>query len=344
MHSFYRDAPLCYAFLAVVENGLEDRQRGLPQFRTSDWFTRGWTLQELLAPRTLVFVDRKWRFFGRRDQFEEAISEITRIPIDCLGSLSARKEKSIATKMGWAANRQTSMVEDKAYCLLGLFDVNMPLLYGEGFKAFERLQEEIMRQSDDESIFVHKHSSHLSPLAYSPADFADSRMILPGTEVERGSYEFRETDIGLTSYTVTNKGIQMRAAFVGGNFYIQGGRTIALNCRCAERPVLLPVQRTHFDRATSNDDSTLYNPQLWRGIGLPIAQSSCPETYIVDLPKSESSSEQGVRAAERYLTSWTAAGGINCHGEPFVCRTIYLASGYFGRSRGMRGSWIKRLG
>ena len=320
MHSWYRESSLCYVHLADVVDGHQDREQGLQRFRKSEWFTRGWTLQELLAPRKLVFVDREWRSFGLREQLEEPISEITRFPVECLGSLSARREKCVASKMKWAAKRQTSRIEDKAYCLLGLFDINMPLLYGEGFKAFKRLQEEIIRQSDDETIFLHRHSSHLSPLAYSPADFDTT---IWGIEVERGSrYEFRDTDLGSTSYAVTNKGIQMRAAFVGRISILDPRRVIALNCHSAEHPylpVLLPVQLMRLNTGEPANDPYSFDPRHRSSIA-----RVRPDAYIVDLPKRESGRTRDIEAAERYLDSWIAAGGQVRDDKPFDYQTIYL--------------------
>ncbi|KAJ9644436.1 hypothetical protein H2204_001788 [Knufia peltigerae] len=118
------------------------------------WFTRGWTLQELLAPRQLTFYDSTWTSIGTRSTFGDVISRITSIPKSVLSQTFPISECSIAVRMSWAAHRITTRTEDMAYCLLGLFDVNMPLLYGEGMKAFRRLQEEIVRQSNDFTIFA----------------------------------------------------------------------------------------------------------------------------------------------------------------------------------------------
>jgi len=148
-------------YLSDVFDGVWPQDPDLA-FSASRWFTRGWTLQELLAPKMIRFYDASWRFFGTRggrDQSQSLtpmISQITRIPADVLDKKrrSRGHDYSVAQKMSWAANRTTTRIEDIAYCLLGIFDVNMPLLYGEGDRAFVRLQEEIIKASDDESIFV----------------------------------------------------------------------------------------------------------------------------------------------------------------------------------------------
>ncbi|OTA54153.1 HET-domain-containing protein, partial [Hypoxylon sp. EC38] len=148
MFSWYNASAGCYVYLADVSSteNLES------SFRNSRWFTRGWTLQELLAPEIVVFYDREWTEIGSRNDLETIISEITKIPKRMMGPRYMRSA-SIARKMSWVATRTTTRVEDMAYCMLGIFDLNMPLLYGEGIKAFIRLQEELIKVSNDQSIF-----------------------------------------------------------------------------------------------------------------------------------------------------------------------------------------------
>lgn len=149
MFRWYRQSVVCYVYLADVQH--TDGQ----DLAHSRWLTRGWTLQELIAPRKIQFYDRSWCFIGAKSDSRifERLTRATGIGKSTL--LGGQLEYvPIATKMSWAANRSTTRVEDAAYCLLGLFDVNMPLLYGEGKKAFIRLQQEIMKVSDDHSLFV----------------------------------------------------------------------------------------------------------------------------------------------------------------------------------------------
>lgn len=152
MFRWYQDSARCYAYLSDVEP-VESQAGHLrwPQFKDSRWFTRGWTLQELLAPSDFVFVDSDWNRIGTRSNLMDDVQDATGIPRQAFKSW---RTFSVAQRMSWTSKRQTSRVEDLAYCLLGLFDVKMPLLYGEGQRAFWRLQEEIIRTSDDESIFV----------------------------------------------------------------------------------------------------------------------------------------------------------------------------------------------
>lgn len=146
MFMWYGDSSVCIVF---IEDYLEP-EFGSDWLHMSRWFTRGWTLQELIAPQRLEFFKQDWSII---EVNFDLLSDITGIPADVLET-GQTGDMSIAQKMCWAANRTTTRVEDTAYCLMGLFDVNMPLLYGEGSKAFERLQEEIVKKSTDQTIFV----------------------------------------------------------------------------------------------------------------------------------------------------------------------------------------------
>ncbi|KXH34496.1 HET domain-containing protein [Colletotrichum simmondsii] len=156
MYRWYEDSQICYVYLEDVQKG-DDPSSFDIQFNNSRWFTRGWTLQELLAPETVEFFDAAWKKLGSRSSLAPKIEPITSIPAKFLegyGLSFTIHSAKIAMRMSWAARRQTTRVEDRAYSLLGIFDVNMPLLYGEGEKAFERLQIEIMKQSPDDSILA----------------------------------------------------------------------------------------------------------------------------------------------------------------------------------------------
>lgn len=138
---------------AGTENPMEKKST----FRQSRWFTRGWTLQELIAPRHVKFFAGDWSYLGNRngsDAFTHLLHEITGVQHGVLAGEDSLADISIASRMRWAAFRETTRVEDIAYCLLGLFNVNMPLLYGEGTKAFIRLQEAILLRDDDQSLFA----------------------------------------------------------------------------------------------------------------------------------------------------------------------------------------------
>jgi hypothetical protein len=156
MFTWYKNARYCYAYLSDVS-----KARMKFDFPRSRWFTRGWTLQELLAPQQAIFYDHEWLPLGTRLQHSEWISTITGIDktaLDIPGDTRPRGailgSFCVVKRMSWASRRQTTRAEDMSYCLLGIFNINMPLLYGEGEQAFVRLQEEIIRRNGDDSILA----------------------------------------------------------------------------------------------------------------------------------------------------------------------------------------------
>ena len=154
----------------------------LPDLARSRWFSRGWTLQELLAPSSMLFYNRIGEFIRTRSDLATTISRASGTQTQYLEQKLSFRRASIAQRMSWAAQRRTTRPEDVAYSLLGLFNVNMPLLYGEGDKAFLRLQLAIIEQSNDDSIFAWGlHHSDLAPrglLAKRPRDFAGSERVV----------------------------------------------------------------------------------------------------------------------------------------------------------------------
>ncbi|KAK0701555.1 heterokaryon incompatibility protein-domain-containing protein, partial [Apiosordaria backusii] len=150
MFRWYQQAAACFVYLSDLPVDGE-LKTNLPNCR---WFRRGWTLQELLAPSKVQFYDQAWNLRGTKDGFIFRLESITGIPANVLTGHASIRQISIADRMSWAANRETTRSEDVAYCLLGIFDVNMPMIYGEGENAFRRLQEEIIRKSNDMTIFA----------------------------------------------------------------------------------------------------------------------------------------------------------------------------------------------
>ncbi|KAM5349182.1 hypothetical protein ACJ41O_009005 [Fusarium nematophilum] len=156
MFSWYRSADKCYAYLADVSVDetpeSDDSTKSTPPpyswelaFRRSRWFTRGWTLQELLAPASVEFFSVEGTRLGDRASLEQWIHEITGVPRQALQG-RVLTAFSVAERFSWAENRQTQRKEDQAYCLLGIFNIFMPLIYGEGGHAFVRLREEIEKK------------------------------------------------------------------------------------------------------------------------------------------------------------------------------------------------------
>lgn len=172
MWRYYAESNICYVYMADVP----DLEAGWGKmFSQSDWFTRGWTLQELIAPICVEFYAENWEPIGTKLERHQQITEITSIDPNVLVHKEAVDLFSNAEKLSWVAHRKVTKEEDEAYSLLGLFDINMPLLYGEGReKAFVRLQEAIYNSTADHSIFLFRHSPHLDGqplLADSPTRF-----------------------------------------------------------------------------------------------------------------------------------------------------------------------------
>lgn len=153
MFQWYRSASICYAYLSDVPADDIPRDPG-SKFMSSRWFTRGWTLQELLASKNLRFYDSEWHCLGSKGEMCTMVESITGIPRPFLLGIAELHDASVAQRMSWAARRVTKRNEDTAYCLLGIFGVTMPMIYGEGNKAFRRLQEEIMKDIGDDSILA----------------------------------------------------------------------------------------------------------------------------------------------------------------------------------------------
>ncbi|MCJ1328407.1 hypothetical protein MMC10_005084 [Thelotrema lepadinum] len=207
MYFWYANARICYVYLADVEESDNIMAHG-SQFSKSRWFSRGWTLQELLAPRPVVFFSKTWTEIGTKLELYRTLSDITSIDADILTGIRSIESTSIAKRMSWAACRETTRPEDMAYSLMGIFSVTMPMLYGEGGKrAFLRLQEEIMRRSNDRSIFAWTDPD-ASPyascglLATSPSFFGAAGSYKSENDWRRG-VEYR------TPYSMTNFGLDI---------------------------------------------------------------------------------------------------------------------------------------
>ena len=237
MWRWYREAKECYVYLSDVQwkRGM-DLQNTLKQ---SSWFTRGWTLQELLAPSQVVFFDREWNYISEKQKMLAEISAVTGIGARHLNNIYGA---SVATKMSWVSRRQTSRLEDMAYCLLGIFDIHMPLLYGEGRKAFLRLELEILKNSNDESIFAWILTSNKLPheglLALWPDSFAYSSDISrcnPSFLTQPQSGNLPEVvSLNRHPYSMTNKGLELTVPRQD-----------------------LPMVRLHCRRSTDNKESVI---------------------------------------------------------------------------------------
>jgi hypothetical protein len=302
MFRWYRASEVCYAYLEDLELdrisppnlGSESMKKLLENCR---WFTRGWTLQEMIAPPNLTIYGKGWVALGTKQVLRHALADITGVDKDFLLGRSCQ-DASIARRMSWAARRNTTRTEDIAYCLMGIFDVNMPLLYGEGEKAFIRLQEEILKESDDQTLLawgqtlledrkecyqtsftsiknadvrkqwlsdlVKECSRPCGVLAKSPGFFAGSGDYLP---LERGSNQFlmTRTSHGLSaqlSQVTPFKFISsdMEAAECGRDL---PARMFALHCRHRSHP------GTRIAIILNGTESTYLEPVMSRSATFP---------------------------------------------------------------------------
>lgn len=175
-----------------------------PLLRRCRWLTRGWTLQELIAPKRVEFHDRFWYFRGSKSLWIKPLAEITGIHPRALASSRNLDEHSVAARFSWAAQRQTTRVEDAAYCLMGIFGVHMPVIYGEHASAFIRLQEEICKKTNDLSLFAWTAQPRDGPqdslrglFATSPDEFAQCARVARLPALYARDSEFSATNKGL---------------------------------------------------------------------------------------------------------------------------------------------------
>ena len=253
MFMYYRDSAVCYVYLHDFwKKGLQSSQKTKAEslrehLRLCEWFTRGWTLQELIAPSTVIFFDRSWSHFGDKRDLADDLSYITRVNASLLKGTKSLEKFSCAQKMSWAALRKTKRPEDRAYSLFGLFGITMPTLYGEGHEAFRRLQEAILIRSPDHTLFawtlqgpeeyptstVLRKLNPYSILAPSPDCFLSSSSVVPfeklhfdpldqGSELSYRSdlARYRPKDLrrsGRSPYSIVNGGlrIQLTRRYVG---------------------------------------------------------------------------------------------------------------------------------
>ena len=236
MYRWYEEARVCYAYLVDVDSAGQTESSLMRTIEGSRWFTRGWTLQELLAPNFVVFYDQSWVELGTRSSLSDQISKTTGIKYD---HMIRPLRASVAAKMSWASRRRTTRIEDIAYSLMGLFEVNMPLLYGEGRNAFTRLQHEIVKISDDESIFAweDRYAVESGAFARSPTAFHRSGDLV--------SVKFPHLE--RPPYTVTHRGLAIELPLVPKKrFGTDGAGLFRTALQCADatdlaRPVLIEL-------------------------------------------------------------------------------------------------------
>ncbi|KIJ10306.1 hypothetical protein PAXINDRAFT_138538 [Paxillus involutus ATCC 200175] len=230
MYRWYGDAEVCIVHLA--------KSSSVEEFSTEPWFKRGWTLQELLAPSRLRFYGMGWTpirpdeeqddIYGKglycpwpNDKASnfmlEAISEATHIAVRHLLDFDP-KSVEVSEKMRWASERKTTRVEDVAYSLLGIFDISLPIAYGEGERAFHRFMEAIAQRSTDPTLFAWtgKPSAYSNALPSSPACYYGSRIPVAVPRILRSArHESHQgAIIGDPGYTITKLGLRVKLLVV----------------------------------------------------------------------------------------------------------------------------------
>jgi hypothetical protein len=258
MFAWYKSAHVCLVYLGDLERSdVSSWEKCVSSMRHCKWFTRGWTLQELLAPQHVDFFDCNWLHIGSRStpDLKQAISNACGVSFSALTKQVDLSTIPVAVRMSWASQRITKRPEDRAYCLLGIFDVNMPLLYGEGGeKAFIRLQEEIIKESIDMSIFAWPSFSHgseyMGMLATSPAQFASMGSVVARPQMMVHPPEF----------SITNRGIRFLASIK----YIEEGGYFIMpvyhDDLIRNHALAISLRQTgpdHYVRARSNLVATL---------------------------------------------------------------------------------------
>lgn len=252
MYNWYRDSVVCLAFLDDIPAMSEDHPEFEARISGSRWFTRGWTLQELIAPRQLDFYSQTWTRLGSKSEGRllTIASVTTGIDEPYLTGEGDLLEVSVSKKMSWLSKRTTTRLEDMAYCMLGIFDVNMPLMYGEGKKAFTRLQEEIIRFCYDHTIFCWTWDENV------PANWVSMLSPWPSTFQNSGKYVHRDLEKASSSYTdqkwspysITNLGLSISLRLLPNYISNFAVLDVGVGDESSDAVACVPVRHTN-DRA-----------------------------------------------------------------------------------------------
>ncbi|KAK4961787.1 hypothetical protein LTR10_002278 [Elasticomyces elasticus] len=217
MYAWYRNAEVCYALLSGVTRSDDTVwDEAHTSFIDCRYFTRGWTLQEMLASRKVNFFAEDWTPLGPLSDIAVLVSRASGVPQKVLNGKRTIFECSIAQRLSWAASRTTTKTEDMAYCLLGILDISLDLRYGESNQAFARLQEAILKKSSDLSVLAWTDADPakaIKLLAHSPVNFRHCHDVVHYPTVEASS-EHWTTDRGLKG-TFPVRAVQSRRSDIG---------------------------------------------------------------------------------------------------------------------------------
>ena len=298
MYRWYANAKVCYAYLHDVDGSSFPTEKDNRKYHKSngwpEWFSRGWTLQEMIAPRDLQFFNMGWQPIGDKNRLANTLEQITGVPRHILADGLEGNRPCVAQIISWAANRTTTRVEDKAYSLMGLLDVNMPMLYGEGKKAFHRLQLEIIRSSNDQSIFAWGFWSSNVRIGSILADDPGFFWKCSGMELQNYD-EFIKgfPELSLTNadhfgvFPITNRGIQIWMVFRryhNSNSVFQA-RLPCLSANGEPVTIDLVLCKTNYYRCPSNWRGNWDSPAEFRQVYLRY-QDTPNHTVTIDIDDS----------------------------------------------------------
>ncbi|KAI0699872.1 hypothetical protein C8T65DRAFT_658834 [Cerioporus squamosus] len=355
MYNWYLNAKVCYVFLDDVDHLDDPATRG-SQFRRSRWFRRGWTLQELIAPRVVVFLSKEWRIIGTKAMLASVIEEVTGIDQAILTHERPLDTVSIAKRISWASRRRTTREEDEAYSLMGILGVNLPTIYGEGRLAFIRLQEEVLKQTSDQTLFswgpslrdnveleddfpeepayfweqpeeaVWEELYMRNLFALSPRDFSSAGRV---TSLSRHAFSERlQLSCPLPEYTMTAHGIQEQSSseyFVGAFLPPSMTSDVGGEMYLGE----LYFRTTHL------------SPQF---IAIHRKSLQLQEVYIPHRPSRERAQAlQGYTGVYATLTRWPGAFKFEVHLTGW-CKSLLEAQGFCVSLSSADEEWTMGLG
>jgi len=220
MFRWYRNSHMCIVFLSDTANltALQESSQTRKGRVVDNWFLRGWTLQELLAPSQVKFYGENWKplipLSTSNDKLDERfmklIHTITHIPLEDLRSFSPGTNR-VPEKMLWASKRRTTRIEDIAYCLIGIFDVSLITAYGEGNRAFFRLMEEILKRYDNWDVFhwSGRCSRYNAALPDAPHCYPAEKKMPVGRKNPEEERNNKECDVGDCHFALTNHGLKI---------------------------------------------------------------------------------------------------------------------------------------
>jgi hypothetical protein len=194
MFQWYKQATRCYVYLSDVDSASGDWEAAV---RRSRWFTRGWTLQELIAPQRVLFYARDGGQLGDKLSLERLICEVTGVAKDAING-DKLTSFSFKEKMSWVEKRSTKKEEDIIYSMLGIFNVSMPVIYGEGSsKALRRLRREVDDMSTSKG--AQRHRARCGPLTRSAVEANRLSTIDDALTRDGGQYISSDEVLGINS-------------------------------------------------------------------------------------------------------------------------------------------------